>query len=383
MSLAGDRADAPSSDQGRRWALFLPSLAGGGAERVTLNLIRGLLASGHQVDLVLASRSGPYLDLVPEGARVVDLGNRRTLASLPALVRYLRNQKPDGLLSAMNHSNIVAVWAAFLAGYRGPVLVAEHNELPASDHSRWQRAFNAAIRFSYPRAKQVIAVSHGVKRSLVNHAGVPADRIEVIYNPVIHADFSSQNRQLPPELQTRTKPVIVGVGRLTRQKNFVNLLQAFALLRARLDARLLILGEGEDRPLLAELVARLGLADDVSMPGFVSNPYDFLAHADLFVLSSDWEGLPTVLIEALALGTRVVSTDCPSGPREILANGHYGALVPMGDSEALADAMVVALHGDPPTVPASWLEQFTEAEATRFYVQAFGLDRQGALDAPG
>jgi len=356
-----------------RLALFLPKLAGGGAERVTLNLARGLLTAGVEVDLVLASVDGPYLEDVPSDVRIVDLGGRRTMAALPALARYLRRERPSGLLAAMNHANVVAAWAATAARYRGPVLLAEHNELPPGSKSVWQRLFNTAMRFSYPRADRVVAVSHGVKRSLVANGGVAPDRIEVIYNPVIDADRLKRDRPRPDALPEGGPPVIVGVGRLTRQKNFANLVRAFSRLRADREARLLILGEGEDREALTELARSQGVEDDVSLPGFVANPYDYLAHADLFALSSDWEGLPTVLIEALALGSRVVATDCPSGPREILAEGRYGALVPTGDAAALADAMADALGAPPPEVPPAWLDQFSVRTSVGRYLEAFGL----------
>jgi len=368
-----DVSAAASSASRSRLALFLPKLAGGGAERVTLNLASGLLAETVEVDLVLASVDGPYVDDVPNGVRIVDLGGRRTMAALPALARYLRRERPDGLLAAMNHANVVAAWAATVARYRGPVLLAEHNELAPGSKSAWQRLFNIAMRVSYPRADGVVAVSHGVKRSLVANAGVAPDRIEVIYNPVIDAERLHRDRPRPEALPEDGPPVIVGVGRLTRQKNFANLVRAFARLRARRDARLLILGEGEDREALTQLVRRERLEDDVSLPGFVPNPYDYLAHADLFALSSDWEGLPTVVIEALALGTRVVSTDCPSGPREILADGRYGALVPTGDAAALGDAIAEALDAPLPDVPAEWLDQFTVRTSARRYMEAFGL----------
>lgn len=378
MTTEPSAAGSPGvAGAGFRWALFLPSLAGGGAERVTLNLARGLVGLGHRVDLVLAGLSGAYVDQIPEGVRTVDLRAGRTLRAMPALIRYLRKEKPDGMLSAMNHTNVVAIWAARLAGYRGPLLVAEHNELAPGRTSRWQRLFNASIRFSYPRAKKVVAVSHGVKRSLVEHAGISDEHIMVIYNPVITPALQLQERSRPPALPAGGPPVVLGVGRLTRQKNFSNLLRAFAVLRQHRTARLLILGEGEEREDLTELAVQLGIQDDVSMPGFVHNPYDFIAYADLFALSSDWEGLPTVLIEALALGTRVVSTDCPSGPREILDQGRFGTLVPVGDSAALGNAMHEALSLPPRPVAPAWLGQFSEAEAARRYLHAFGLESTG------
>lgn len=357
-----------------RLALFLPSLAGGGAERVTLNLARGLSGLGYDIDLVLASATGPYRDAVPTEARVVDLAAGRTMAALPGLARYLRRERPDGLLSAMNHANVVAVWASSLARYRGPVLVAEHNELPPPTRRFWQRAFNASLRLSYPRARLVVAVSHGVKRSLVAHAGIRAEHVEVIYNPVIGPDLEAAERTRPDALPSGGPPVILGVGRLTEQKNFENLIRAFAAVRRQRAVRLLILGEGPQRDALTRLIAELDLAEDVAMPGFVPNPYDYLAHADLFVLSSDWEGLPTVLIEALALGAGIVATDCPSGPDEILAEGVYGTLVPVRDAPALASAIAAALDAPRPDVPASWLDQFRERESARRYAQAFALD---------
>ena len=356
-----------------RLALFLPSLAGGGAERVTLNLARGVIANGLDVDLVLAAAAGPYLDSIPAGVRVVDLGGRRTLASLLALVRYLRREPPTCLLSAMNHANVVAIWAAALAGFRGTLLVAEHNELPPASRGTWQAAFNASLRLSYPRARRVIAVSHGVKRSLVTNAGVRPEHIEVVYNPVINPSLMTANRARPAALPLDGRTNVVAMGRLTRQKNFPNLLHAFAVFLTRRRARLVILGEGPDRHALQALVKELGLEDDVVLPGFVPNAYDFLCHADLFVLSSDWEGLPTVLIEALALGARVVATDCPSGPREILADGAYGSLVPVGDSAALAAAMMAAFESPAANVPADWLEQFTETASVRHYLRVCGL----------
>ena len=367
-----------------RLGLFLPSLGGGGAERVTLNLAQGVVTLGHPVDLLLATVAGPYLDEVPEGVRVVDLGGRRTMAALPALVRYLRREPPACLLSALNHANMVAIWSASIAGFRRRVLVAEHNELPPSSRGCRQRLFNAALRFSYPRATRVIAVSHGVKRSLIAHAGIEPEHIEVIYNPVIGARLTSATFARPSAMASDGVPNIVAVGRLTEQKNFPNLLRAFASLRSQRPARLTILGEGPDRASLQHLAGSLSVQEHVTFPGFVSNAYEYLANADLFVLSSDWEGLPTVLIEALALGTRVVSTDCPSGPREILADGAYGVLVPVGDSSALTGAMIAALDEPPRLVPESWLDQFAEGPAVRQYLEACAfVEPAGATTSGG
>ncbi len=356
--------------------LYLPNLLGGGAERVTLHLAEGLLDEGLEVDLVLATAAGPLLDSVPSRVEVVDLGAPRTLASLPALARYLRRRRPDAFLSALNHANIVAVWAARLARYRAPLVVAEHNDPAAGGRAtRRERRFRVLMRRAYPYAHRVVAVSRGVKDGLVDWVGLAPDSVRVIYNPVLTPAVCAAMEERPAHPFFGAGRVVVGVGRLTRQKNFPNLLRAFARVRQRGDVRLILLGEGEERDALSRQVEALGLEEAVSMPGFVTNPYAYLATADLFVLSSDWEGLPTVLIEALAAGAAVVSTDCRSGPREILDGGRYGELVPVDDSEALAGAMLRALEkGRPAGVDRAWLEPFTLRFATSQYRSVLGLD---------
>lgn len=351
--------------------MYLPNLVGGGAERVTLNLATGLARQGQRVDLVLASKTGDLLDQVPDSVRVVDLGAKRTITSLPSLLRYLRSERPDGLLSAINHANLVAISASRLGGYRGPVIATEHIHLPAGSAGAWQFAFNQTIRLIYPFAHKVVAVSHGVKRSLIEHGGVRADRVDVIYNPVIGERMLGHVPTRPAALPNDGIPTILGVGRLSEQKNFPLLIRAFARLRQVRDARLLILGQGPDRDMLRALADDLGLGEDVALPGFVPNPYDYLASADLFVLSSDWEGLPTVLIEALALGTPVVSTDCPSGPQEILQDGAYGRLVPMNDEQALAESMLASLETPHVPVPQTWRDQFLESSVAAKYLALF------------
>jgi len=360
-------------DPAPRVALFLPNLGGGGAERVMLNLARGLLDAGYAVDVTLAAAEGSYLERVPGGAEVVDLHAARTLAALPALTRYLRRRRPDAVVSALSHANVVAVWAARLAGFEGRVLVAEHSHPGLAPARRGDGLRRALQRRAYLRAGGVVAVSKGVKDAWVERLGLPEGAVEVIYNPVVTPETRRAMAQPPAHPFFGSPPVVVGVGRLSREKNFANLLRAFARLRVSTGARLIVLGEGPERPALERLAAELGVADAVSLPGFQDNPHAFLARADLFVLSSDHEGLPTALIEALAAGTPVVSTDCPVGPREILAGGARGALVPPGDSGALADAMREALsHGRPPVDPA-WLEPFTLERATARYVHAMGV----------
>jgi glycosyltransferase involved in cell wall biosynthesis len=214
------------------------------------------------------------------------------------------------------------------------------------------------MRHLYPWTNGVVVVSQGVRDDMVQVTGVPRRHITVIYNPsVVGAEIQEKaNEPLDhPWFEPGQPPVLVAVGRLQQQKDYPMLLQAFAQVRRSQPARLLILGEGRERPMLEALIKELNLEDDVGLPGFVMNPYAYIARASLFVLSSRWEGLPTVLIEALCCGTPAVSTDCPSGPREILRKGKYGTLTPVGDAAAFAQAIAAALEkplATPP--PESW-----------------------------
>jgi glycosyltransferase involved in cell wall biosynthesis len=354
-------------------AFFLPLLTAGGAERVTLNLAEGIIERGLPVDLVLAAADGPFRDQVPPAVRMVDLQAGRVIRSLVPLSRYLRQERPRVLFSQMDHANLVALWAAKLALTDTPVVVTVHNTMSHANRGGnrlAERLWPPLLRTFYPWAASVVAVSRGVADDLARSAGLPRDRVEVVYNPVITPAMMALAGQTPdhPWFAPGQPPVILGVGRLTRQKAFPNLVRAFAEVRQSRTAHLIILGEGEDRADLERLIVELGLTGDVDLPGFQENVMGYLASSALFVLSSAWEGLPTVLIEALAAGTRVVSTDCPSGPREILQEGRLGSVVPVGDSAALARAMKAALDAPVEPVPADALTPFTRDAAVDRYL---------------
>lgn len=328
-----------------RVAIYLPSLGGGGAERITVTLANAIAARGHQVDFLLAKCEGPYLKDVSPDIRIVDLGNRRTFASLLPLARYLRRERPDALLSGLNHANIVAILARMAARVQTKLVVTEHNSTSIGTGFRHGRLVFRLMRWLYPRADRVVSVSRGIERELAANFGLPEDRLCTIYNPL---DVDGIRRGMLPRpdhpwLAPGKPPVIVAVGRLMVQKDYPTLLRAFALLRPRRDARLVILGEGEERPALEKLIGELGIEADVALPGFEANPFAWMAASDLYVLSSAWEGLPGVLLEAMACGAKVVSTNCPTGPDEILEDGEWGTLVPVGDFQAMADAMDAAL----------------------------------------
>lgn len=348
----------------KRLALFLPALYGGGAERVLLDVGIALAGQGYRVDLILAQAEGPYLAEVPESVRLVELNARhrramRTLTSLPGLVRYLRRERPDVLLSAL-HANILALWARRLVGIPERVVICEQNTFSFQNQQLpklYSKLMFRLVRLFYTWADGIVAVSEGVANDLVHVAGITRERIQVIFNPIDTSRLQAKAEESLEDLWFKPgePPVVLAVGRLTEQKDFSTLIHAFARVRRTHAARLLILGEGKKRSELEGLVRRLDLGENVRLPGFVPNPYPYMAKASLFVLSSRWEGLPLVLVEALYCGAHVVATDCPSGPREILRGGQYGRLVPVGDVASLAEAIESTLDNTTARSPCeSW-----------------------------
>jgi glycosyltransferase involved in cell wall biosynthesis len=357
-------------------AIFLPDLSGGGAERVFALLAEGLAARGIDTEVVLVHATGPHLATVQAVVPVVDLHIGRTRYSLVPLARYLRRRRPDVLVTALDHANIVAVLARKLAGVRTAVVITHHLSvagLPSRDSSLEAKVWLAMRARVYPWADAIVAVSHDTAVDLARALSVPLERVDVIYNPVITEDLPTLGAAVldHPWFAAEQPPVLVGIGRLDLQKDFPTLIRAFAHLRQQRAARLLILGEGTDRHQLEALVRELGVTDDVALPGFVNNPYAYLARASAFVLSSIYEGLPTVVIEALALGTPVVSTDCRSGPREILEGGQLGRLVPIQDPQALAAAIAATLDEARTPVLAERLQPYRQAAAVDNYIRLF------------
>lgn len=365
-------------------AFYLPDLNSGGVQRIVLRIAQAIAERGYLVDLVVCKPEGELDFLLGEKLHLhilnpsnqlssrlavwradpcmawlaprVFFGHRyrsKTLPCLPALAEYLESRRPSVLFAATPFLNIEAVLARRLAGVPVRVVVSERSHFSVSVPKLKRRAkvLVPAMRRAYLQADGIIAVSRGVAEDLGHGLGIPNERVEVVYNPIIGPDFFKRMREpvAHPWFQDQTIPVVVAVGRLARQKDYPTLLRAFAGLRKRRSARLAILGSGNARmhARLKELAENLGLSSVVAFLGFQPNPLPYIAKADLLVLSSLWEGLPSVLIEALACGTPVVSTDCPSGPFEILEGGRYGQLVPVGDVEALASAMAETLDHPP------------------------------------
>lgn len=323
----------------KKVAFFLPPLGDGGVERTVLRLAGTLVERGYKVDVVTVKAQGPFLQKIHGDVEVIDLNTRRALTSLPGLANYLRREQPKALISAQYYTNVVAIWARAMARVSTRLVVTER--LAASmaltdSHKVKDKLLPTLMRWSYPKANAIVAVSKGAAEDLARMLRLPSDRIQVIYNPTFDETILEQASEPVehPWFGDNQPPIILGAGRMTYQKDFSTLLRAFALVRKELEARLIILGEGEGRPRLEKLAEELGVAGDVVMPGFVGNPYKYMVNADLFVLSSRYEGMPNVLVEALAVGTPAIATDCPSGPREVLPEE---ALVPVGQSRKMAE----------------------------------------------
>ena len=284
---------------------------------------------------------------------MIEFGTRNPVRLVQRLVRFLREQPPGALIAAQQHAILAALWARQLAGTSVPLAVVQHNALSELCRNsrrpelRW--LLPPLARLFFPWADEICAVSRGVARDLAKVAAIPEERIRVIYNPVVSDDLGERARQPSghPWLDAKDRPVLLGAGNLIEIKDFATLLRAFAQFRSQMAAQLVILGEGNERTRLEQLARELSVAEDVDLPGFVPNPVSFMARADVFALSSRVEGLPTVIIEALACGTPVVSTDCPYGPTELLEDGALGLLVPIGSDVELAAALLATVQRPP------------------------------------
>ncbi|MFP4495891.1 MAG: glycosyltransferase [Halochromatium sp.] len=363
-----------------RIAIFAATSGHSGVDRILVNLIEQWAAWGLRVDLLRVRRHGPRLEPVPEGVRCIDLGCSHVNTALPALVRYLKRERPRALLSDKDRVNRIAILARGLA--RRPSVLAVRLGTTVSVNlasrgllERWLQ--RASIRLLYRFADRLIVPSDGVATDLVEQFGVERTRIQVAHSPIVSARLErlAQEPIAHPWLASDAPPLILGVGELGARKDFATLIRAFALVRAERPCRLLILGRGRQRERLLALASDLGVAEALDLPGFVANPYPYMRQAAVFALTSRWEGLPVVLVEALACGTPAVSTDCPSGPREILGACCPQALVPVGDHRALARALGETLARPPaPALLRACARAFAVDASARAYLAALGCE---------
>lgn len=331
-------------------AVLVPNLQGGGAERIAVALVGGFIQRGLTVDVVLKHKAGALLNDISQEASLIEIGHRGlhapTYSTTIALRRYLRKRNPRAILSFLNPMSLPALCATKfgLCATSAPVFVTVQNIIRIHGSLR-SRLKHAAVSMLYPLADGVIACSDGLAeqvRSLMQrntHRVIAIPNFLACDNPTALAAEPSCHRWL----DSKDLPVILSVGGMVPQKDFPTLIKAFAEVRKRREAKLIIVGDAEGRPRLENLVRELRLMNDVDMPGFKANPLAFMARSDVCVLSSAWEGMPLVLVESLSCGTHVVATDCQFGPSEILKEGEYGRLVPVGDPSAMAQAILQTL----------------------------------------
>ncbi|MDT0619874.1 glycosyltransferase [Salinisphaera sp. P385] len=362
-----------------RIGIVIYSLAGAGAERVSVNLAHEFVAAGHAVDFVLAQGEGELMGEVPPGSGVHVARSGGARAWRAAIAHYVDTQAPDVLLAMMEGAGVLSLQAA--RGRSVPVYVVSH--IHFSRHcrhaSRWKERWlmPLAARWYLRGAAGVIGVSQGVSEDIRRAAGLKREKVHTIYNPILTEDFyrkAAEPVDHPWFEPDRGSLTVVTVGRLTAQKDHDTLLRAISEVNRQRPVRLVVLGQGERREELEALARELGIGEIVEFAGFDPNPYRYIAAADVFALSSRWEGFGNVLVEALACGTGVVSTDCPSGPSEVLGEGEYGELVPVGDSSALARSIVAAASRPAETRGLfQHLERFKAARVAQEYLHVMGL----------
>ncbi|MGD8430535.1 MAG: glycosyltransferase [Ectothiorhodospiraceae bacterium] len=359
-------------------AIFMATSGHSGVDRVVQRLVPAVAARGLRVDLLGVEGHGPRLEPLPTGVRRIPLNARHTLTSLPALVRYLRRERPRALLSDKDKVNRAALLARALAGTDTRVVVRSGSHLTTALAQRggldallqpW------SVRLFYRFADGIITPSRDAAEDLAAMGRLAPGGVTAVPSPVVSDELLARAAEEPshPWFADGGPPVILGVGELSSRKDFSTLIRAFARVRAEQPCRLVIFGKGRQASLLKALAADLGVAEDVDLPGFTDNPYAHMARCACFALTSTCEGSPVVLIEALACGAPVVSTDCPSGPRETLDGGRYGRLVPMGDVAAVAEGLRDALAGRLKNPGRDAVEPFTAQASADAYLRALGL----------
>lgn len=364
-------------------AVFVASLADGGIGKMRVHLINEIAGRGYRVDLVVADDRSPYMRRVAPSVHVEKVRTSNAVTGVPSMAAYLLRRRPPIVLTQRIRVNVLTQRANRLIGSPSRIYVTANTNITAQLASlrpeKRERQL-AMLRRYYPRNTGIIAISQGVADDLSEILGWSSGHIAIAPNPVVTPElYRLASEPLDhPWFAPGQPPVILGIGRLEPQKDFATLVRAFALVRADRPCRLVILGEGAQRVELEGLAAELGIATDVDMPGFVDNPYAFLQHSALFAFSSRWEGFGNALAEALAIGTPVVSTDCPDGPAEILDGGRFGPLVPVGDPDALAQAMRQVMQTPPERdVLRAASERYSQARSASAYLEAMGLDPSG------
>ena len=360
-----------------RICFFAPNLAGGGAERVVSILAANFAKNGYRVDLVLANATGPYLSDIPSSVTVIDLKCKKMLFSLPKLVKYIRTYRPTLMFTSQMHSSTIAIWSAKLAGMQTRVFIRQPTMLMPNYQ---KKTFTSKLKQQIflktaKKAEKIIVTSEAMSQEFKTLSGISEDRIKVIYNPVpIEAIREKSLEPIEhPWFKKGEPPVILAVGRLVAVKDFQTLIKAFSIVQNDMPVRLIIVGEGELRNELKQLIENLSIDDVVHMPGFCKNPYQYMKNARVFVLSSLWEGFPNGMIEAMACGVSIVATDCNGGTSEILEYGKWGELVPVANEMLMAKSIQKTLNSEYSSSPSEKVDEFSLELIYENYKKLFEL----------
>lgn len=353
----------------KRIAIFIPTLAGGGAESAMVILAQELSRRGFLVDLILKKAQGELLAKVPSEVNIINFDVPAMRHTLTKLVRYINQKQPDTIISALELPNVVSVLARILAKSKPKIIISIHGIISKQNPIYHKSLDKVIFKLIYPRADHIVAVSNICAQDAVKYLHLPHSRINVIYNPVIDEGFYKRSKELNhfsiTEKQNYKK--ILSIGRLEKVKDHQTLLVAFKEIQKKYYAKIIILGEGTYRKEISKRVNEMGLENDVIMPGFIDNPLPIIEEADVLVNTSKHESFSIVIVEALACHCPVVSTAC-GGPEEILANGKYGHLVPIGDHKAIADAIEKVFKGDLRLANPEWLDQFSIETSVQKYI---------------
>lgn len=362
-------------------AVLISFSGAGGVEKMVMNLVREFAKQLPTLDLLVLRASGPHFSNIPDNVNVIHLKSKHTLTAIPELARYMKSSGVQTMLVAKDRATRAAIVARMLSGKDIRIVSRLGTNLStALEHrsklSGWLRT--APMKWIYPKVNKIVAVSEGVRQDTLSLTKVSEENVCVIRNPVITTNIDnieSDQENLHSWLTDKNEFVIMGIGRLSVQKDFSCLLKAFSKVRNEHTCKLIILGEGKLRDALEEEAKQLEIDQDVALPGFQSNVLSWLKAADLFVLSSRWEGSPNALTEALATGTPSVSTRCPSGPNEVLNEGEFGALVEVGDYENLAKAIGTTIANPlPPDTLKRAVDEYRAEISARHYLNTLEIN---------
>lgn len=358
-----------SSSVRKRIAIFIPTFAGGGAESAMVILAQELSRRGFLVDLILKKAQGELLAKVPSEVNIINFDVPAMRHTLTKLVRYINQKQPDTIISALELPNVVSVLARILAKSKPKIIISIHGIISKQNPIYHKSLDKVIFKLIYPRADHIVSVSNSCAQDAVQYLNLPQSKISVIYNPVINNEFFKKSREQQKFLyqETRNFKKILSIGRLEDVKDHQSLLLAFKEIQKKYFSKLIILGEGSAREKISQCLDEMSLGNDVIMPGFIDNPLPIIKEADVLVNASKHESFSIVIVEALACHCPVVSTAC-GGPEEILANGKFGHLVPIGDHKAIADAIEKVFKGDLRLANPEWLDQFSIETSVQKYI---------------